>query len=86
MLVVEPDKGEAPALPGVPVLGDVDIPHLPVLLEEVLKVALLRLVGEVVHLEGGHLAGVRGRASSAKARHGAAVSAGQKSSSLVEVN
>ena len=54
LLFGEADESEPPALSGVPVLGDVDVPNLPVLLEEVLQVPVRRPVRQVVHLKGHH--------------------------------
>ena len=67
-LVVEADEGKTTTLPGELVLRDEDVSDLAVLLEQVLNVVGGGAVGEVVHFEGHHLAGV-GRRPSRITRH-----------------
>ena len=58
LLAVETDESEAPALLGPVVLGYVDIPNTPVLLEQALEVVNGSPVAEAVHLEADHLGDV----------------------------
>lgn len=53
-LVVEAHEGEAAALLGVAVAGDVDVAHAAVLLEDAAQRVRGRAVGQVVHLQGRH--------------------------------
>lgn len=48
------NKGEATALPGVLVLGYVDVTNTAVLLEEILQVTVAGAVGQIVHLQRYH--------------------------------
>ena len=61
LLAVETDESEAPALLGPVVLGYVDIPNTPVLLEQALEVVNGSPVAEAVHLEADHLGDIRRR-------------------------
>ena len=61
LLAVETDESEAPALLGPVVLGYVDIPDTPVLLEQALEVVNGSPVAEAVHLEANHLGDIRRR-------------------------
>ena len=61
LLAVETDKSETPALLGPVVLGYVDIPNTPVLLEQALEVVNGSPVAEAVHLEAYHLGDIRRR-------------------------
>lgn len=58
-LVVEADEGEAAALAGEAVAGDVDVAHLAVLLEHPLQRLGRRAVRQVVHFQRGHPLDVR---------------------------
>jgi len=61
IFAVETDESEAPALLGPVVLGYVDIPDTPVLLEQALEVVNGSPVAEAVHLEANHLGDIRRR-------------------------
>lgn len=60
-LVVKADEGEAPALLGVSVSGNIDVPDPSVLLKHSSKGLGLRSVRQVVHFEGSHAVDVRRR-------------------------
>ena len=61
ILAEEPHEAEASALLGPVVLGYVDIPNTPVLLEQALEVVNGSPVAEAVHLEANHLGDIRRR-------------------------